>query len=145
MHRVAFSLDAIDEALQIGLEMSVSDPCLIRSRGPSGLPVLRLGMPLVDDYLEFLEGRCRPNTVLAAAYDLKVFFGVVTKPPDEVVAADVLGFITAQRTGPRRRATAPSRAVEGGAGWGGDQHGGPAVVDHLGVLRLPAGPRRDRR
>lgn len=46
--------------------MSLSDPCLIRSRGPSGEPVLRLGMPLVDDYLEFLEGRCRPNTVMAA-------------------------------------------------------------------------------
>ena len=54
--------------------MSLSDPCLIRSRGPSGEPVVRLGMPLVDDYLEFLAGRCRPNTVLAAAYDLKVFF-----------------------------------------------------------------------
>ena len=84
--------------------MSLSDPCLIRSRGPSGEPVLRLGVPLVDEYLEFLEGRCRPNTVLAAAYDLKVFFGVVAKPPAEVVAADVLGFITAQRTG-RRDAT----------------------------------------
>jgi len=56
-------------------------------------------MPLVDDYLEFLEGRCRPNTVLAAAYDLRVFFTVVAKPPAEVVPADVLGFITAQRTG----------------------------------------------
>jgi integrase/recombinase XerD len=79
--------------------MSLSDPCLIRSRGPSGEPVLRLGMPLVDEYLEFLEGRCRPNTVLAAAYDLKVFFTVVAKPPEEVTPADVLGFITAQRTG----------------------------------------------
>jgi hypothetical protein len=35
--------------------MSVSDLCLIRSRGPSGEPLVRLGMPLVDDYLEFLE------------------------------------------------------------------------------------------
>ncbi|HEU5043582.1 MAG TPA: tyrosine-type recombinase/integrase [Nocardioidaceae bacterium] len=61
--------------------------------------MLRLGMPLVDEYLEFLEGRCRPNTVLAAAYDLKVFFTVVAKPPAEVAPADVLGFITAQRTG----------------------------------------------
>jgi len=81
--------------------MSLSDPCLIRSRGPSGEPVLRLGMPLVDDYLEFLEGRCRPNTVLAAAYDLRVFFGIVARPPAEVFSADVLGFITAQRTGRR--------------------------------------------
>jgi site-specific recombinase XerD len=56
-------------------------------------------MPLVDDYLEFLEARCRPNTVLAAAYDLKVFFTVVGKPPDEVRSPDVLGFITAQSTG----------------------------------------------
>jgi site-specific recombinase XerD len=56
-------------------------------------------MPLVDGYLEFLQGRCRPNTVLAAAYDLRVFFAVVDKPPAEVRPADVLGFITAQRTG----------------------------------------------
>ena len=68
-------------------------------------PVLRLGVPLVDDYLEFLEGRCRPNTVLAAAHDLKVFFGIVAKPPDEVRPADVLGFITAQRNGTSRGST----------------------------------------
>ncbi len=79
--------------------MSVSDLCLIRSRGPSGEPVVRLGMPLVDDYLEFLAGRCRPNTVLAAAYDMRVFFGVVDKSAEDVRAADVLGFMTAQRTG----------------------------------------------
>ena len=91
--------------------MSSSDPCLIRSRGPSGEPVVRLGVPLVDDYLEFLEGRCRPNTVLAAAYDLRVFFGIVAKPPDEVVPADVLGFIPAQRTGRREAA----RVAPGGS------------------------------
>jgi integrase/recombinase XerD len=79
--------------------MSVSDPCLIRSRGPSGQVVVRLGVPWVDGYLEFLEGRCRPNTVLAAAYDLRVFFSVVGKRPSEVRPVDVLGFITAQRTG----------------------------------------------
>jgi integrase/recombinase XerD len=88
--------------------MSLFDPCLIRSRGPSGELVVRLGMPLVDDYLEFLEGRCRPNTVLAAAYDLRVFFGIVDKSPHEVVAADVLGFITAQRTGRRQAAVVQS-------------------------------------
>src|SRR4051794_35488910 len=81
--------------------MSVVDACLMRSGGAFGEPVLRLGLPLVDDYLEFLEGRCRPNTVLAAAYDLRVFFRVVDKAPAEVVAADVLGFITAQRAGRR--------------------------------------------
>lgn len=79
--------------------MCVFDPCLTRSHGPSGEPVVRLGAPLLDDYLEFLAGRSRPNTVLAAAYDLKVFFAVVAKAPGEVCPADVLGFITAQRTG----------------------------------------------
>lgn len=45
--------------------MSVPLPCLIRSIGRSGEPVVLLGMPLVDDCLDFLAGRCRPNTVLA--------------------------------------------------------------------------------
>jgi integrase len=58
-----------------------------------------VGVPLADVYLEFLGGRCRPNTVRAAAYDLKVFFTVVAKPPEQVRPADVLSFITAQRTG----------------------------------------------
>jgi site-specific recombinase XerD len=79
--------------------MSLLDSCLIRSRGRAGQVVVRVGEPLVDGYLAFLEGRCRPNTVLAAAYDLRVFFGVVDKPAGQVRAADVLGFITAQRTG----------------------------------------------
>lgn len=79
--------------------MSVSVPCLIRSRGAGGEPVVRLGMPLIDDYLEFLAGRCRPNTVLAAGYDLKVFFSVVGKAPEQVRPVDVLAFVTAQRTG----------------------------------------------
>jgi len=55
--------------------------------------------PLADVYLEFLSGRCRPNTVQAAASDLRVFFTVVAKPPEQVRPADVLAFITAQRTG----------------------------------------------
>jgi integrase/recombinase XerD len=79
--------------------MSAVDLCLTRSRDESGDLVLRVGMPLVDAYLEFLGGRCRPNTVLAAGYDLKVFFTVVAKPPGEVGPGDVLAFITAQRTG----------------------------------------------
>jgi site-specific recombinase XerD len=36
---------------------------------------------------------------LATAFDLKVFFSVVGKPPAEVTSTDVLAFITAQRTG----------------------------------------------
>jgi hypothetical protein len=47
-------------------------------------------VPLADAYLEFLGGRCRPNTVRAAAYDLRVFFAVVARPPEQVRPADVL-------------------------------------------------------
>ena len=41
----------------------------------------------------------RPNTVLATAYDLKVFFAVVGKAPGEVTSADVLEFVTVQCNG----------------------------------------------
>jgi site-specific recombinase XerD len=81
------------------LAVPAADLCVARSRDPSGELVVRVGVPLADVYLEFLGGRCRPNTVLAAAYDLKVFFTVVAKPPDQVRPADVLAFITAQHTG----------------------------------------------
>jgi integrase/recombinase XerD len=76
---------------------------LTRSRDAAGNVVARLGLLLADEYLEFLAGRCRPNTVLAVAYDLKVFFTAVGKPPDAVTTADVLAFMTAQRTGGRGR------------------------------------------
>jgi hypothetical protein len=72
---------------------------LTRSRDAAGGVVVRLGVPLLDEYLEFLAGRCRPNTVRAVAYDLKVFFTVVAKSPRRVRPADVLAFMTAQRTG----------------------------------------------
>jgi integrase/recombinase XerD len=79
--------------------MPTVSPCLIRSVGPAGDPEVSLGVRLLDEYLEFLSGRCRPNTVLAVAYDLKVFFTVVEKSPKRVRPADVLAFMTAQRTG----------------------------------------------
>src|SRR5215207_8517311 len=78
-------------------------PCLIRSDPDAGPPELRLGDPLVDGYLAFVAARCRPNTVLATAYDLKVFFEVVGKEPTRVSTADVFAFIAAQRA-PRRGA-----------------------------------------
>jgi site-specific recombinase XerD len=76
-----------------------ADLRVTRSSGCCGELAVRAGVPLADIYLEFLGGRCRPNTVLAAAYDLKMFFTVVAKPPDQVRPADVLAFITVQRTG----------------------------------------------
>ena len=47
------------------------------------------------------------------AYDLKMFFTVVGKPPQRVRAADVLAFMTAQRTG------GEGRLQVAGAGPGG--------------------------
>ena len=64
--------------------MDAADVCVVSSRDNRGGLVVRIGVPLADVYLEFLGGRCRPNTVLAAAYDLKVFFTVVARPPDQV-------------------------------------------------------------
>jgi site-specific recombinase XerD len=75
--------------------------CLTRSSNGSEIKKVELGQPLLDDYLMFVMARARPNTVLATAYDLKVFFGAVGKSPGEVTTADVVEFITAQRE-PRR-------------------------------------------
>ena len=57
----------------------------------------QVGHPVVDEFLEFVAGRARPNTVRAYAHDLKVFFQVVDKEPAEVTPADVMAFVTAQR------------------------------------------------
>jgi hypothetical protein len=92
--------------------MPVSAVRLTRSRNPAGDLVVRLGVPLLDEYLEFLAGRCRPNTVLAVAYDLKVFFDVVAKSPRRVRPVDVLAFMTAQRSGREGRL----QVAEPGAG-----------------------------
>ena len=69
----------------------------------------------MDDYLEVVRARCRRNTLLATAYDLKVFFTVVGKDPVEVTVADVLGFIRTQRgAGGEARWSA---SLIGTAGW----------------------------
>src|SRR5438067_13869327 len=79
--------------------MSWSELRVHRSRSAAGDLVVRFGVAVLDAYLEFLAVRSRPNTVAAVAYDLKVFFSVVGKPPRRVVAADVLAFVTAQYAG----------------------------------------------
>lgn len=94
--------------------MSLVDVCLIRSSGPTGEPVLRLGIEVLDDYLDFVAGRCRPNTTLATAYDLRVFFTVVGKAPEKVRPADVLAFMTAQRAG-QASIAGPARPVDDNA------------------------------
>jgi integrase/recombinase XerD len=72
-------------------------PCLVRPpEGEAGSPV-RIGHALLDDYLDFVAARGRPNTLLAAAFDLKVFFSIVGTAPADVTTADVLEFIRVQR------------------------------------------------
>ena len=74
-----------------------SFPCLVRFVSGSGQVRYRLGDRLVDRYLEFVAGRCRPNTLRAVAFDLKTFFTVVRKDPVAVTAADVFEFLADQR------------------------------------------------
>ncbi|MGS0685656.1 DDE-type integrase/transposase/recombinase [Nakamurella sp. GG22] len=79
-----------------------------RPMGESGVEV-RLGHELLDDYLRFVAARCRPNSVLAAGYDLKVFFTAVRKEPVEVTMTDVLDFINDQTVTDPRRQRGPAR------------------------------------
>jgi len=64
---------------------------------PDGEVVYRIGHQLIDEFLEFVVGRARPNTVRAYAHDLSVFFSVVAMEPVEVRPKDVMAFVTAQR------------------------------------------------
>jgi hypothetical protein len=64
-------------------------PCVVRSWSGEHLSVV-VGHPLVDGYLEFCRSRCRPNTIIAIAWDLKTFFAFVDKPPVKVTSADVM-------------------------------------------------------
>lgn len=72
-------------------------PSLVRRTEPDGTVRLALGHPMVDAYLAFVAARARPNTALATAFDLKVFFSLVSKEPPAVTASDVFAFIEAQR------------------------------------------------
>jgi integrase len=72
-------------------------PVLKRSLVNSQLVALQLGDPVVDEYLAFAGSRLRLNSWLAVAFDLKVFFSVVRKPPAAVTTGDVFAFINSQR------------------------------------------------
>src|SRR5919201_1263099 len=80
-------------------------PRLLNGRPDPAHPgAVRLGDPFLDAYLDLVGARARPNTLIATAYDLQVFFSIIDKPPIEVTSSDVLAFITAQRAarrGPR--------------------------------------------
>lgn len=76
-------------------------PRLTRTMNGTTVQALTLGLAAVDDYLAFVGARARPNTWLATAYDLLVFFTAVPKEPAAVTTADVFAFLQAQRA-PRR-------------------------------------------
>ncbi len=67
-----------------------------------------------SSYSSLRVGRV-PNTVRAYAHDLKAFFTVIAKDPEDVRAADVFGFVNAQR---RARVGAENvvRISDGGSG-----------------------------
>jgi integrase/recombinase XerD len=94
------------------VEWSPSFECHVR---PDGEHVYRIGHQLIDEFLEFVVGRARPNTVRAYAHDLCVFFSVVDKDPLEVRPKDVMAFVTAQRR-PKPGAENVVRIADGSAG-----------------------------
>src|SRR5438128_12689388 len=73
-------------------------PVLKRTVEDGEVVALTLGHALVDDYLGFVGARARPNTLLATAFDLKVFFSAFGKDPAQVTRADVFTFLKSQRT-----------------------------------------------
>lgn len=89
-------------------------PCVLRSAQTEGGEHVRVGHALLDAYLDLVKARARPNTLLATAFDLKVFFSIIDKDPVDVDTTDVLAFIKAQRA-PRRGPTVV-RIEDGEAG-----------------------------
>jgi integrase/recombinase XerD len=71
--------------------------CLARILWSSGRVRYWLGERLAGRYLEFVAGRCRPDTLRAVAFGLESFFSVAGKDPVEVTAADVFGFLADRR------------------------------------------------
>jgi integrase/recombinase XerD len=75
---------------------------------------VHIGHELADDYLIFLAGRARPNTVLATAFDLKVFLSWTAKEPSKITTRDIVNFIAAQRA--PRVTSKVVRISDGGSG-----------------------------
>jgi integrase/recombinase XerD len=113
-------------------------PHLVRSMQGPEVREITLGHPLLDDYLAFVGARAGPSTWLATAYDLKVFFTVAGKEPDQVTAPDVFAFLKAQRA--PRLGERVVRLEDGEAGLSG-AHDRAAAVERVGAVRLPGRAR----
>src|SRR5260221_14369463 len=72
---------------------------VVRSISPTGELAVSIGHRAVDDYLRFVGARSRPETLLATAFDLKVFFSWAEKRPAAVRTRDVVAFVADQRRG----------------------------------------------
>ncbi|MGH3427880.1 MAG: tyrosine-type recombinase/integrase, partial [Mycobacteriales bacterium] len=72
---------------------------VVRSVAANGDVVVRVGVREVDEYLEFVASRARLETLLATAFDLKVFFSWAGKRPSAVTSKDVIAFVVDQRRG----------------------------------------------
>ena len=99
---------------------------------------VRVGHELIDNYLHFLSGRSRPNSVLAAGYGLKVFFAWSAEEPAEVP-------VKGRHQLRGRAALAPHRRQGGAAERRRRRavvaHGGPAPLQPVGraapLVRTP--------
>lgn len=78
----------------------------------SGRVRVRIGEPLADEYLGFVAARARRETLLATAFDLKVFFAWADKDPAAVTTRDVVAFVADQRRSSNRVA----KLSNGGSG-----------------------------
>ena len=87
-------------------------PCLVHSAEAAGGDRIRLGHPLLDAFLEFVAGRARWNTVLATAFDLKVFFSIIDRDP----AAVTLGRRAGLHPTPARTTAGRDRRADRGRG-----------------------------
>jgi site-specific recombinase XerD len=85
---------------------------VVRFTARSGEVGVRIGQPLVDEYLRFVAARARRETLLATAFDLKVFFAWADKQPAAITTRDVVAFVAEQRRGNGRVA----KLANGGSG-----------------------------
>src|SRR5688500_2286034 len=93
-----------------------------------------MGLPTVDDHLQFVGARGRPDTWLATAYNLLGFFSVIPKHPADVTTADVFAFLEAQRSPPPR---CPGDPLGGSRTWPGGAHDQTTAGQRLGAVRIP--------
>ena len=85
---------------------------VVRSVDAAGRLKVRIGQPNVDEYLKFVAARARRETLLATAFDLKVFFSWADKRPAAVTTKDVVEFVADQRRGTEKVAS----IADGGSG-----------------------------